>query len=105
MGLGRSEVLRSLRQYLHAQSQVPHHTIDRLEERKGKHSTIFLQRTRRAIVNQQNVSKATLWTLPRVEVECICFCFVFLFFPECIDMRIEQNRTPSSGDLFPSSSF
>ena len=30
--LGRSEVLRSLRHYLRAQSQV-HHTIDRLEER------------------------------------------------------------------------
>ena len=30
--LGRSEVLRSLRHYLRAQSQ-PHHTIDRLEER------------------------------------------------------------------------
>ena len=32
--LGRSEVLRSLRHYLRAQSQVlGHHTIDRLEER------------------------------------------------------------------------
>ena len=30
--LGRSEVLRSLRHYLQAQSQG-HHTIDRLEER------------------------------------------------------------------------
>ena len=30
--LGKSEVLRSLRQYLRAQSQG-HHTIDRLEER------------------------------------------------------------------------
>ena len=30
--LGRSEVLRSLRHYLRAQSQG-HHTIDRLEER------------------------------------------------------------------------
>ena len=32
--LGRSEVLRSLRHYLQAQSQR-HHTIDRLEEREA----------------------------------------------------------------------
>ena len=45
--LGRSEVLRSLRHYLRAQSQG-HHTIDRLEERgvlKRKRSTTFLERT------------------------------------------------------------
>ena len=32
LGLGRSEVLRSLRQHLRVQSQG-HHAIDRLEER------------------------------------------------------------------------
>ena len=46
--LERSEVLRSLRHYLRAQSQG-HHDIDRLEgERPGKRKrqTIFLERTR-----------------------------------------------------------
>ena len=45
--LGSSEVLRSLRHYLRAQS-LGHHIIDRLEERgvKRKRYTIFLERTR-----------------------------------------------------------
>ena len=45
--LGRSEVLRSLRHYLQAQSQG-HHINGRLEERgvKGGSVTIFLERTR-----------------------------------------------------------
>ena len=49
--LGRSEVLRSLRHYLRAQSQG-HHTVDRLEERGVKRLEevldvmIFLERTR-----------------------------------------------------------
>ena len=45
--LGRSEVLRSLRHYLRAQSQG-HHTIDRVEERRGKRmrSMVFFERTR-----------------------------------------------------------
>ena len=63
--LGRSEVLRSLRYYLRAQSQE-HHTIDRLEERgvdRGSARRSSLKGRERAIVNQTNirtVSKATL---------------------------------------------
>ena len=47
--LGRSEVLRSLRHYLRAQSQG-HHTIDRLEERsveRGSARRSSLKRTRK----------------------------------------------------------
>ena len=54
--LGRSEVLRSLRHYLRAQSQG-HHTIDRLEERgveRGSARRSSLKRRERAIVNQTN---------------------------------------------------
>ena len=63
--LGSSEVLRSLRHYLRAQSQG-HHTIDRLEERsveRGSARRSSLKGRERAIVNQTNfgtVSKATL---------------------------------------------
>ena len=39
LGLGRSEVLRSLRHYLRARSQG-HHTFDRLEERGMKRGSI-----------------------------------------------------------------
>ena len=74
--LGRSEVLRSLRHYLRAQSQG-HHTIDRLEERG-----VERERARRSslkgrewiIVSQTNittVSKETLGKLLRDEVERI----------------------------------
>ena len=68
--LGRSEVLRSLRHYLCAQSQG-HHTIDRLEERsveRGSARRSSLKGRERAIVNQTNigtVSKATLGKLLR----------------------------------------
>ena len=61
----RSEVLRSSRQYLRAQSQV-HHTIGRPEERgveKGSVRRSSLKGRERAIVNQMNiatVSKAKL---------------------------------------------
>ena len=64
--LERSEVLRSLRHYLQAQSQG-HHTIDRLEERgveRGSARRSSLKGRERAIVSQTNigtVSKATLW--------------------------------------------
>ena len=63
--LGRSEVLRSLRYYLRAQSQG-HHTIDRVEERgveRGSARRSSLKGRDRAIVSQMNtgtVSKATL---------------------------------------------
>ena len=77
--LGRSEVLRSLRHYLRAQSQG-HHTINRLEERgveRGSARRPFFERMRGAIVNQTNiaigtVSKPTLGKLLRDEVERIC---------------------------------
>ena len=66
--LGRSEVLRSLRHYLRAQSQG-HHTIDRQEERGVERRSArwsSLKGRERAIVNQTNigtVSKATLGKL------------------------------------------
>ena len=68
--LRRSEVLRSLRHYLLAQSQG-HHIIDRLEERdvdRGSAGRSFMKGRERAIVNQTNlrtVSKATLGKLLR----------------------------------------
>ena len=74
--LGRSEVLRSLRHYLRAQSQG-HHTIDRLEERgveRGSARRSSLKGRERAIVNQTNigtVSKATLGKLLTDRVERI----------------------------------
>ena len=64
----RSEVLRSLRHYLWAQSQG-HHTIDRLEERgvgRGSAWWCSLKGRDRAIINQTkigSVSKATLGKL------------------------------------------
>ena len=63
--LGRSEMLRSLRHYMGAQSQG-RHTIDRLEERgvvRGSARRSSLKERERAIVNQTNtgtVSKAKL---------------------------------------------
>ena len=57
MHLRRSEVLRSLRQYLRAQSQG-HHTINRLEERgveRGNAQQSSLRGLERAIVNQTNI--------------------------------------------------
>ena len=74
--LGRSEVLRSLRHYLGAQSQG-HHTTDRLEERgveRGSARRSSLKGRERAIVNHTNigtVSKATLGKLLRDRVERI----------------------------------
>ena len=74
--LGRSEVLRSLRHYLRAQSQG-HHTIDRLEERGveiGSARRSSLKGRERAIVSQTNiatVSKAALGKLLRDGVERI----------------------------------
>ena len=55
--LGRSEMLRSLRHYLRAQSQG-HHSIDRLEERdvkRGSARRSSLKGRERAIVNQTNI--------------------------------------------------
>ena len=72
--LGRSEVLRSLRHYLRAQSQG-HHTTDRLEERgveRGSVRRSSLRGRERAIVSQTNIgtiSKATLGTLLKDGVE------------------------------------
>ena len=74
--LGRSEVLRSSRHYLQAQSQR-HHTIDRLEERgveKGSARRSSLKGRERAVVSQTNtgtVSKATSWKLLRDRMERI----------------------------------
>ena len=68
--LGRSEVLRSLRHYLRAQSQG-HHTIDLLEERdveRGSARRSSLKGRERAIVSKTNIgtiSKATLGKLLR----------------------------------------
>ena len=72
--LRKSEVLRSLRHNLQAQSQG-HHTIDRMEERgveRGSARQPSLKRRRsqgRAIVNQANI--ATLGKLRRDRVEHI----------------------------------
>ena len=72
--LERSEVLRSLRHYLRAQSQG-HRTIDRLEERgveRGSARRSSLKGRERAIVNQTNigtVAKAMLGKLVRDGVE------------------------------------
>ena len=74
--LGRSEVLRSLRHYLRAQSQG-HHTTDRLEERSVERRSArrsSLKGRERAIVSQTNIgtiSKATLGELLRDAVERI----------------------------------
>ena len=74
--LERSDVLRSLRHFLRAQSQG-HHTTDRLAERgveRGSARRSSLKGRRRAIVSQtsiESVSKATLGTLLRDVVERI----------------------------------
>ena len=74
--LGRSEVLRSLRHYLRAQSQG-RHTIDRLEERGMERRSArrsSLKEREWAVVCQTNngtVSKATLGKLLRDGVERI----------------------------------
>ena len=74
--LGRSEVLRSLRHYLRAQSRG-HHTTDHLEERgvqRGSARRSSLKGRERDIDNQTNigtVSKATLGKLLRDGVERI----------------------------------
>ena len=66
--LGRSEVLRSFRYYMRAQSQG-HHTIDRLEERGVETESARGSSSKgreRAIVSQTNtgtVSKATVGKL------------------------------------------
>ena len=63
--LGRSEVFRSLREYLRAQSKG-HQTIDRLEERGAERERArqsSLKEPEKVTVNQMNigtVSKATL---------------------------------------------
>ena len=68
--LGRSEVVRSLRHYMRAQSQE-HHTIDHLEERgmeRGNARQSSLTGQEKAIVNLTNigtVSKAVLGKLLR----------------------------------------
>ena len=72
--LGRSEMLRSLRHYLRAQSQG-HHIIDRLEERgveRGSARRYSLKGRERDMVIQRNigtVSNATLGKLLRDGVE------------------------------------
>ena len=69
--LGRSEVLRSLRHYLQAQSQG-HHTIDRLEERgveKGIARRSSLKERERAIVNQMNIGTISKTALGKLLIE------------------------------------
>ena len=66
--LGRSEVLRSLRHYLWAQSQG-HHTIDRLEERGIERRSVQLSALRgreRAIVkgNIGETPERRIWAFP-----------------------------------------
>ena len=74
--LGRSDVLRSLRHYLQAQSQG-HHTINRLEERgveRGSARRSSLKERERAIASHMNirtVSKAMLGKPLRDGVERI----------------------------------
>ena len=67
--LGRSEVLRSLRRYLRAQSRG-HHTIDRLEQRdveRAKARRSSLKGRERAIrVNQTNTGTASNVTLEKL---------------------------------------
>ena len=83
--LGRSEVLRSLRHYLRAQSQG-HHAIDRLEERgveRGSARRCSLKGRDRAIVSQTNtgtVSKAMLGKLSKDRVERI-WAFLSTYIP------------------------
>ena len=70
MFLGRSEVLRSLRHYLRAQSQG-HHTIDRLEERgveRGSARRSSLKGRERVIVNQTNIGTVSKATLGKLEL-------------------------------------
>ena len=65
MLLGRSEVLRSLRHYLRAQSQG-HHTIDRLEERgveRGSARRSSLKGRERIIVNETNIGTVSAASL------------------------------------------
>ena len=66
--LGRSEVLRSLRHYLRAQSQG-HHTIDHLEERgvkRGSARRPSLKGRERAIVSQTNIGTVSKTTLGKL---------------------------------------
>ena len=63
--LGRSEVLRSLRHYLRAQSQG-HHSIDRLEERgveRGSARRSSVKGREKAIVSQTNIGTVSMATL------------------------------------------
>ena len=67
--LRRSEVLRSLRHYLRAQSQR-HHTTDHLEKRgveRGSARRSSLKERERAIVNQTNVATVSEATLGKPE--------------------------------------
>jgi len=67
--LRRSEVLRSLKHYLRAQSQG-HHTIDRLEERgveRGSARRSSLKGRERAIINLTNVGTISEATLGKPE--------------------------------------
>ena len=66
--LGRSEVLRSLRHYLRAQSQE-HHTADRLEEKgveRGSARRSSLKGRERASVSQMNTGKVSTVTLGKL---------------------------------------
>ena len=66
--LGRSEVLRSLRHYLRAQSQG-RHTIDHLEKRgveRGSARRSSLKGLERAIVNQSNIGTVSVATLGKL---------------------------------------
>ena len=115
--LERSEVLRSLRHYLRAQSQG-HHTTDRLEERgveRGSVRRSFLKGRERAIVSQTNigtVSKASFGKLLRDVVECMwaspslsdTILKVWKFWLENVYNSMEHFETKSLSLIFISSS-
>ena len=90
--LGRSEVLRSLRHYLWAQSQG-HHTIDRLEEKgmeRGSARQSSLKGWERTIISQMNigtVSKAMLGKLLRDGME-----HIIMGFSERIDIILNWTE-------------
>ena len=89
--LGRSEVLRGLRNFLNI-DRPEHHSIDHLKGRgveKGSiwHST--LQGRERSVVNQTDigtVSRATLGRLLRDEAECI-----IMSLSECYNAILKWN--------------
>ena len=100
--LRKSEVLRSLRQYLRAQSQG-HHSIDRLEERgmeRGRARWSSLKGRERAIINQMKtgtVSKAALGKLLRDGVEHI-WAFPNTQIPSWTELNWTEQLSPQTAE-------